>query len=123
MSDKLPADDRMATDGRLDLLFHFPCHFRNGLGDAANHLALEVFHDFGPPLIPPHGARSDFFAVPEREDIRQIRIRISQRVIVVGMVRGGFIAAGTGPERLDSELIHHIPVSYTHLTLPTIYSV
>src|SRR5271170_6469263 len=108
MSEKLPADDRMSTDRCFGRLGHFPCHFGSVLRNAAKNLTIEIFHYLGPALIPPHCSLSDLTAVPESQDVRQIRVWIGCRFVVVGMIRRGFGATRSRAQRLDSELIHHV---------------
>ena len=52
--DELLADHRMLADLRFGRLRHFPGHLRNVLGNAAQHLAIEVLDDLRAALIPPH---------------------------------------------------------------------
>src|SRR5262249_29713998 len=50
---ELFSDDRMRTYHSLNRLSDGPSHFRPVLWDASEDLAIEVFQDFGPALIPP----------------------------------------------------------------------
>ncbi len=108
MPEKLLADDRMRTHLCFRRLGDFPGHFRRVLRNAAQHFAVEVFDDLRPALIPPHGRRRDLLAVLQRKNVGQIRVRIRRGLIVVGMIRRVFVAAGAGAQGLDAELVHHV---------------
>ena len=49
-------------------------------------------------------------AVLQRQDVGQVRIRIGLRLVVVGVIRRRLVAARPGPQRLDAELLHHLPM-------------
>src|ERR1700674_717028 len=110
MPEKLLADDRMAPNRCFDGLHYFPRHLRSVLRDAPENLALEVFDDLRSALIPPDAGLANPFAVLELQYVRQIRVRIRQRFVVVGVIRRAFVAARSRTPRLDSELIDHVPM-------------
>ena len=87
-----------------------PRHLGHVLRDAAEHLAIELLDDLGTALLPPRIGAGDLAAVLQRQDFRQVGIRIRQRLVVVGVIRRGLVAARTGTQRLDAELLHHVLV-------------
>lgn len=65
MAQKLLSYNTTVADRSFSGLGHFPSYFWSFLGDSSQHLTLEVFDNFGPPLIPPHGSGGHFFAILE----------------------------------------------------------
>ena len=63
---------------------HFPFHIRNDFGHAPVDLAVEIFHDFRPPFVPPVRCRRDLLAIFQLQRVRQIRVRIGLGFVVVG---------------------------------------
>ena len=66
--------------------------------------------DFRTALVPPHLRGGYFGAVVQCERVREIRIWIGLRFVVVGVIRGVLVAAWTGTQGLDAQLIHHVLV-------------
>ena len=64
----------------------------------------------GPALLPPHVGARDLLAVLERQTSGRFGIRIRRRLVVVGVVGRRLVAARTGTQRLDAELLHHVLV-------------
>jgi len=95
---------------RLRRLGDFPSYLGDVGGDAADHLALEIFHDFGTALILPHGGTGDLLAVLQCEYVGQVWVGIRRGLLVVGVVGSALVAARPGPQGLDAELLHHVLV-------------
>ena len=51
-----------------------------------------------------------FYAARERQDVRQIREWIGFRLVVVGAVGCGLVAARSGTQAFDTQLRHHVLV-------------
>ena len=66
-------------------------------------------------MTAPSLAIDDFFALATSLGIDSVEIRND--------LSGNAILDGTKPEAIKQAAARHGPVSYTHLTLPTIYSV
>ena len=109
-ANQFPADDRPSAHLELLGAVDAPRHLGHVLRDAADHFAIELFDDLGAALLPPRLGAGDLPAVLQRQDFRQVGIRVRERLVVVGVVRRGFVAARTRTERLDSELILHVLV-------------
>ena len=60
---ELLLDDGMRSNYGGLRVCNGPSYFGNVLGNSANDFALEIFHDFGPALLPPHFGIGDFLAV------------------------------------------------------------
>ncbi len=108
MSHQLPPDHRIPADLFADGLRDDPRHLRNILGNAPQHLTLKIFDDFGTALLPPHPGRRDFLPLFQRQRLRQLRKRIRQQLVIVGMIGDALVAARAGPQALDAELVHHV---------------
>ena len=87
-----------------------PRDLRHVLRHASEDFAVELLDNLRPPLLPPHGRGRDLAAVLQRQDFRQVRERIGHRLVVVGVVGRGLVAAGPWPQGRDTELLHHVPV-------------
>ncbi len=87
---------------------HPPLDFRDISGNAANHLALELLDGFRPSELPPLVCCRDCVAVISRQQIGPVRIRVGDRLVIVGRVRRIVASARPGPERGDPELPLHV---------------
>ena len=105
---KLLAEHGMRTHHALRRLDDFPGDFGNDFGDTADHFAIEIFHDLRPALVPPHCRFGDLFAVTQLQHVGKIGVRIRRCGVVVGVIRGVFIAARTRAEGFDLQLVHHV---------------
>ena len=85
-----------------------PCHSGEVLRNTSVNILREHLDEFGAALIPPHLRRCHFLAIIQRERVRQVRKRICERFIVVGVIWRLLVPAWSGPERFDAQLIHHV---------------
>ncbi len=97
--------DHLVVDGG-DGPFHVGLIF----GDAAVDILLVHLDDLRAALVPPDLGSGDGLAVVQFERVGEIGPGVGLRLVVVGVVGGFFIAAGTGTQRLDAELVHHVLV-------------
>jgi hypothetical protein len=91
--------------GRRD----FPLHLRRDFGDAPVDLAVEQLDELRPPLRPPVLRRLHGLAVVEHQRVRELRVGVGLRFVVVGEVgrlRVRPIAAG--PQLFDAEQVEHL---------------
>ena len=112
--DHPPGDDRLPADGRLHGLGHRPRDLRHVLGHAAVDLALEVLHDLGTALLPPHLRGRDLLAVLQGQDVRPVRVGVGLGGVVVRGVRhaGGGPAVVARPKLRDAQLSQHVGVVF-----------
>ncbi len=70
-------------------------------------LAVEVLDDLGPARLPPGRSARDLPAALQHQRVRQLRVRVGLRLVVVDRVRRLRVARiRPGPQRRDPEQVH-----------------
>ena len=82
---------------------HRPCDLRHVLGNAADHLAFEVFDNLRAPLLPPlirlsHLLRHSSSSARPADSGKDVGFRL----VVVGVIGILFISARAGSKRFDA---------------------
>ena len=98
--DQLFADDRSSAHIESFRAIDAPGHLGHVLRDAAHHLSVEFLDDLRTALLPPHLGAGHLPAVLQRQDFRQVGIRVGERLVVVGVIGRAFISARAGTELL-----------------------
>ncbi len=88
MADKLFAYDGVIADFGLTLVDDFPGHLGHILRVSSQDFMLEILDDFRPPLDPLVFCSFNLLPVFQGQNIRQIRVRICRRFIMIGMIGG-----------------------------------
>src|SRR5262249_50734962 len=80
----------------------------DALGNPTVDLAFQQLDDLWPPLVPPLFGGRDLLPVLRLEDLRQLRVGIGPRLVVVRRIRRVGIAAPAGTKLLDAQLVEHV---------------
>ena len=64
-----------------------------------------------------------FFTEVEDEDGMNVELNETMKSNLAGLIEARYVSAEQAREYDEKHQTHPTPVSYTHLTLPTIYSV
>ena len=96
----------------LRRLLHHPRHFGHGLRHPPVHVAVEVFQNLRPPLLPP-GGRLHRLAVVEHQRVGQRLVRGRLGLVFVGGVRGvRVVTVRAAAEVRNLEQVHHLLVVF-----------
>ena len=111
MADELLADDGVSAKRALDGPRHRPRDLGHILRHTAEHFAIEILDDLLTTGLP-HRGGGDLLPVLQRQDVRQLRVGIGQRLVIVGVVRRLLVAARPRAQCRDAELLHHVLVIF-----------
>ena len=113
MADQLLHDDRDVAVLLRGLRGDFPSDLGRVLGDPAVNLPVEILDDLRAALVPPGLGRRDLLPVLRDQGVRQVRVGVGLRLVVVGGV-GSFPVAAVRAltELLDLEQPHHLLVIF-----------
>src|SRR5262249_11812077 len=95
-ADDVPLDGRLAAGLDLARLADLPTDPGDALGNPTVDLAFQQLDDLWPPLVPPLFRGRDLLPVLRLEDLRQPRVGIGPRLVVIRRIRRVRIAAPAG---------------------------
>ena len=107
---ELFAYDGPSPHGEVLGAIHDPCDLRHVLRHAPEDFAVELLDNLRPSLLPPDRRARHLAAVLQRQDFRKVRVRVRERLVVVGVIGRGFVAARPWPQGGDAELLLHVLV-------------
>ena len=107
---ELFAYDGPSPHGEVLSTIHDPGDRRHVLRHAPEDFAVELLDNLRPSLLPPDRRARHLAAVLQRQDFRKVRVRVRERLVVVGVIGRRFVAARPWPEGGDAELLLHVLV-------------
>ena len=107
-ADDVPLDRWLATGFDLPSLANFPFDLGDVLGDSTVNFAFQHLDDFRSSFFPPLLGGRDVPSVLRLKNLRQLRVGIGLRLVIVRGIWRVRIAVPTGAKLGDAQLIEHV---------------